>query len=55
MILSDINLKLKLHITGIYSCTLLDHCLRFCENFKQSRNGADRRFYNYIFRPHSDP
>ncbi len=37
-----------LHIQGIYHCTILDMNMKFCENFKQSRISADKRFLNYF-------
>ena len=34
-----------IHIpTGIYRCTLLGFDMKFCENFRQSRISADKRF-----------
>ena len=30
--------------TGIYRCSILDMNMKFCENFKQSRISADKRF-----------
>ncbi len=30
--------------TGIYRCSILDMNKKFCENFKQSRISADKRF-----------
>ena len=34
--------------TGIYRCSILDMNKKFCENFKQSRISADKRFLMYF-------
>ncbi len=46
-VLSDAESKTNVGVnisTGIYRCSILDHSMKFCENFDKSRISADKRF-----------